>query len=245
MPAKKTIPRLQDIIGLLPHVTDFTNDVDRSTKARILWHKLQNKSIPLELILSADISADEYEQYITTILEDYKVQEEPSYKFSDVLSRAYPNLKTRAASAHVKSYCQSNGKDYAALRKATFSAFEAAEFCLNLKNWAIPKSRIKAASNAGKASALMRYAQQRRAEFVRYVKVVHKGVVLLNLLSLWTMSQENKSLFKQKPEDEKKTLYDTLKSFREKKLPTAKKKLGSSGGNAKTQKVSLRSKQKR
>jgi len=214
-----TEPTSQDISMLLSSVTNFTTEDDRIKRATMLWYKINGKEIPLDLFLSADISGDEYQDYIEKIIGDYQPTLAPSYSLQDIVSRAFNGVKKRTITTNLKNYCSAHDIDYKALKAKKFDAYEAEALRKNLIKGEYPKSNKKSAEKAGKISVSVKYALNHADEFEQYLVRTHKDGKKTHdqLLLLWSMKRDKQPAFQLKSQKDKEFLYGAMESFRKEK----------------------------
>lgn len=228
MPAKttkKTVaaiatePTSHDISTLLPSVTSFTTEDDRIKRAKMLWYKINGKETPLDLFLSADLSVDEYQDYIEKIIGDYQPTLAPAYSLQDIASRAFNGVKKRTITTNLKNYCSAHDIDYKALKARKFDAYEAEALRKKLVKEEYPKSKTKSAEKAGKISASVKYALNHADEFEQYLERTHKDKKKTHdqLLLLWSMKRDKQPAFQEKSQKDKEFLYGAMESFRKEK----------------------------
>jgi hypothetical protein len=226
MPAKPknfTEPTHDELTALLSSVTEYTSPSDRIARAKMWWYAIRNLDVPPEVISTADLSLDEYEQYVASIIKGFVPTPPPTFRLTQILDFVYPKLGKRAKEDHFKKFCKSQNFDYKALKETTFDGLGAVDLKDRIKNWNNPSSRSSGAKIAGDISGMVRYARAHDDEFHEYLEQTHSKKIRDNLALLWMLYREKKSKFNDKPDRDKNDLFGALKSFRERNQKNSKK----------------------
>lgn len=225
-PKNPTEPTHDELTALLSSVTEYTSSSDRIARAKMWWYTIRNLDVPPEVMSTADLSLDEYEEYVASIIKDFVPTPSLTFRLTEILDFVYPKLGKRTKEAHFKKFCESQNLDYKALKETTFEGLEAFELNNRIKNWNNPSSRNSGAKNAGKISGVVRYARAHDDEFHEYLERTYPKEVRDNLALLWILHREKRSEFNHKPDRDKANLFGALKSFLERNQKKEKKSFG-------------------